>query len=246
MASAAAKTLSYAGGCTPRIVSSRTSMLTRTAALVPLLETVDVVSDFLETAIHMILYIRELYPPHLFERQKKYNVPVHVARHPELVAYVKDMIRACRPDLEKGAVERICLVVVNKAYTPVERFVFEIDALIDPKSADKDTAAEDGLTAVDVEAYLRAFLLKISLCDAVLHPNPPDCTFALVLQLNDGTPSATQNGFPWVPDDQPKDALCPDQSAKLIPIKSMDTGLMKVASHAGQSTAYPANHGPAR
>ncbi|KAI9594491.1 DNA-binding protein [Syncephalis fuscata] len=126
-----------------------------------------------ETAIHMILYIRELYPPHLFERQKKYNVPVHVARHPELVEYVKDMIRACRPDLEKGAVERICLVVVNKAYTPVERFVFEIDALIDPKSIDKDAVTEGGLTAADVEAYLRAFLLKISLCDAVLHPNPP-------------------------------------------------------------------------
>lgn len=40
----------------------------------------------------------------LFERQKKYNVPIHVARHPELVEYVKDMIRACRPDLEKVCV----------------------------------------------------------------------------------------------------------------------------------------------
>ncbi|KAI8057760.1 DNA-binding protein [Syncephalis plumigaleata] len=176
-------------------------MATTESQILNYAETVDVVCDFLETAIHMILYIRELYPPHLFERQKKYNVPVHVARHPELVEYVKDMIRACRPDLEKGAVERICLVVVNKAYTPVERFVFEIDALIDPKSIDKEAVAEGGLTAADVEAYLRAFLLKISLCDAVLHPNPPDCTFALVLQLND---------------------------AKLIPMKSMDTGLMKV------------------
>ncbi|RKP08841.1 DNA-binding protein [Thamnocephalis sphaerospora] len=199
-------------------------------------ETVDVVCDFLETAVHMILYVRELYPAHLFERRKKYNVPVHVARHPELIDYVRDMIRACRPDLERGAVERICLVVVNKEYTPVERFVFEIDALIDPKVSGKHATAEGGLTAVDVEAYLRAFLLKISVCDAVLHPNPPECTFALVLQLKDGTPAAAKSGFPWVPDDQPSDALGSGHSSTLVPMKSMDTGLMKVQFFVEETT----------
>jgi len=34
--------------------------------------------DFLEVAFHLILYVREVYPAVVFERRKKYNVPVQV------------------------------------------------------------------------------------------------------------------------------------------------------------------------
>lgn len=38
-----------------------------------------VLCEFLEVAFHLILYVRELYPPVVFERRKKYNVPVQVS-----------------------------------------------------------------------------------------------------------------------------------------------------------------------
>ena len=49
----------------------------------PLSLLVDLVSggvlcEFLEVAFHLILYIREVYPAVVFERRKKYNVPVQV------------------------------------------------------------------------------------------------------------------------------------------------------------------------
>jgi len=37
-----------------------------------------VLCEFLEVAFHLILYVREVYPPVVFERRKKYNVPVQV------------------------------------------------------------------------------------------------------------------------------------------------------------------------
>ena len=50
----------------------------------PLSLLVDLVSggvlcEFLEVAFHLILYIREVYPAVVFERRKKYNVPVQVS-----------------------------------------------------------------------------------------------------------------------------------------------------------------------
>ena len=39
----------------------------------------DILSEFLEVAFHAILYVREIYPSSVFERRKKYDVPVQVS-----------------------------------------------------------------------------------------------------------------------------------------------------------------------
>lgn len=36
-------------------------------------------SEFLEVAVHLILYVREVYPVGIFQKRKKYNVPVQVS-----------------------------------------------------------------------------------------------------------------------------------------------------------------------
>ena len=40
----------------------------------------DILCEFLEVAVHQILYNRELYPLGIFERKRKYNVPVQVIK----------------------------------------------------------------------------------------------------------------------------------------------------------------------
>lgn len=42
----------------------------------------DVLSEFLEVAVHLILYVREVYPIGIFQKRKKYNVPVQVGDFP--------------------------------------------------------------------------------------------------------------------------------------------------------------------
>ena len=41
----------------------------------------DVLCEFLEVAVHLILYVREVYPVGIFQKRKKYNVPVQVSLH---------------------------------------------------------------------------------------------------------------------------------------------------------------------
>lgn len=42
----------------------------------------DILCEFLEVAIHLILYVREVYPSGIFQKRKKYNVPVQVRHTP--------------------------------------------------------------------------------------------------------------------------------------------------------------------
>uniref|UniRef100_A0A3B4TFB9 Mitotic spindle assembly checkpoint protein MAD2B n=1 Tax=Seriola dumerili TaxID=41447 RepID=A0A3B4TFB9_SERDU len=126
----------------------------------------DILCEFLEVAIHLILYVREVYPSGIFQKKKKYNVPVQMSCHPELNQYIQDTLHCVKPLIEKNDAEKVVVVIMDKEHHPVERFVFEISQppLL---SISSDTLLSH------VEQLLRAFILKISVCDAVLNNNPP-------------------------------------------------------------------------
>ncbi|NP_001012106.1 mitotic spindle assembly checkpoint protein MAD2B isoform X1 [Rattus norvegicus] len=86
----------------------------------------DVLSEFLEVAVHLILYVREVYPVGIFQKRKKYNVPVQMSCHPELNQYIQDTLHCVKPLLEKNDVEKVVVVILDKEHRPVEKFVFEI------------------------------------------------------------------------------------------------------------------------
>lgn len=53
--------------------------MTHAVLLIPLFQVVaDILCEFLEVAIHLILYVREVYPSGIFQKRKKYSVPVQV------------------------------------------------------------------------------------------------------------------------------------------------------------------------
>jgi mitotic spindle assembly checkpoint protein MAD2B len=52
-----------------------------------------------EVAIHGILYMRQVYPAHIFVRRRKYNLPVFQAVHPELNEYISGVIEAIAKEL---------------------------------------------------------------------------------------------------------------------------------------------------
>ncbi|KAE8591840.1 hypothetical protein XENTR_v10018589 [Xenopus tropicalis] len=130
----------------------------------------DILCEFLEVAVHLILYVREVYPIGIFQKRKKYNVPVQMSCHPELNRYIQDTLHCVKPLIEKNDVEKVVVVILDKEHHPVERFVFEI---AQPPLL---SISSDSLLS-HVEQLLRAFILKISVCDAVLDNNPPGRIF---------------------------------------------------------------------
>ncbi|KAJ0064635.1 hypothetical protein NL108_011491, partial [Boleophthalmus pectinirostris] len=143
----------------------------------------DILCEFLEVAIHLILYVREVYPSGIFQKRRKYNVPVQMSCHPDLNQYIQDTLYCIKPLIEKNEAEKVVVVIMDKGHHPVERFVFEIS-----QPTLLSISSETLLS--HVEQLLRAFILKISVCDAVLNTNPPDCSFSVLVHTRE---SATRN-----------------------------------------------------
>ena len=57
---------------------------------------VDVLLEFLEALVHQVLFVRELYAPELFERQRLYGIAVRRSRHPDLNAYIAGAVGGLR------------------------------------------------------------------------------------------------------------------------------------------------------
>ena len=50
----------------------------------------------------------------VFQRRRKYNVPVQMCGHPELNQYIRDVLGSIRPLIEKQALDKVVLIVNDK------------------------------------------------------------------------------------------------------------------------------------
>lgn len=62
---------------------------------------VDLLLEFLEALVHQVLFVREVYSPELFERQRLYGIAVRRSRHPDLNAYIADAVAGLKVRLGK-------------------------------------------------------------------------------------------------------------------------------------------------
>uniref|UniRef100_A0A8C9RFU0 Mitotic spindle assembly checkpoint protein MAD2B n=1 Tax=Scleropages formosus TaxID=113540 RepID=A0A8C9RFU0_SCLFO len=192
----------------------------------------DILCEFLEVAIHLILYVREVYPSGIFQKRKKYNVPVQMSCHPELNRYIQDTLHCVKPLIEKNDVEKVVVVIMDKDHHPVERFVFEISQppLLSIRFVSMILNFYSDTLLSHVEQLLRAVILKISVCDAVLDNNPPGCTFTVLVHTRE---AATRNmekiqvikDFPWIVADEQEVHM---REPRLIPLKTMTSDIVKM------------------
>ena len=70
--------------------------------------------EFLEVAVHQILFVRSVYPAELFERKRKYNVPVRQSRHKDLNDYIANAGAHLRR-------RSCCLLLLTRAHVPTAR-----------------------------------------------------------------------------------------------------------------------------
>uniref|UniRef100_A0A3B1JLP5 Mitotic spindle assembly checkpoint protein MAD2B n=1 Tax=Astyanax mexicanus TaxID=7994 RepID=A0A3B1JLP5_ASTMX len=181
----------------------------------------DILCEFLEVAIHLILYVREVYPSGIFQKRKKYNVPVQTTFCIlPLNNYVEQSFAVL---LEQNEAEKVVVVIMDKEHHPVERFVFEI-------SQPPLLSISSETLLSHLEQLLRAVILKISVCDAVLDNNPPGCTFTVLVYTRE---AATRNmekvqvikDFPWIVADEQEVLM---QEPRLIPLKTMTSDIVKM------------------
>jgi len=166
--------------------------------------------DWLEGVIHTILFIREIYPPELFERTQLFNVPVQRCRAPELNEYIHDVVESLRDFIEREELERVAVQINEKNGTPLERFVIDVTFAVLKNTTD----------LTHLERTLRFFLIRLNFCASQLTSIPKECTFnVLIYTSNEITDPA------WI---EPERVNFLTQNVTLIPLRSARTGPLKL------------------
>lgn len=190
----------------------------------------DIFCEFLEVAVHCILYNRGLYPAGVFEKRKKYNVPVQMCIHPEVTSYIANVVDSVRVMLESKDVEKVAMVILDQSQNPLERFVFEIGS---PNGNNRDDHY-----LFRLEESLRAFLLKLNVCDSQLKPLPEDCSWVIHVHTKESAADRLVDrqvikDFYWVEADEKQTQL---QDPSIQPLKTMNNELIKMQLYVEESS----------
>ncbi|KAF9056132.1 DNA-binding protein [Panaeolus papilionaceus] len=196
---------------------------------------VHAIAEFIEVAIHTILYVRQVYPADIFVRRKKYNTAVYQSRHPALNEYITGAIKAVQEELAQGKIEKVVIVIKDKEQTAMERFIFSLDTIINVEGFNKDTSVEEGITFSSLAQYFRSFILKLSLIEAQIGQMylGDDVSFAIVIELKDGeVPRMSINDKEppsWIPAVAQHTTAGVKQEAELHMIRAVNTGVINVS-----------------
>ncbi|KAK0233678.1 DNA-binding protein [Armillaria fumosa] len=197
-------------------------------------QTVQGIADFIEVAIHTILYVRQIYPADLFIRRKRYDTPVFQSRHPALNEYISGAVKAVSEELNSGNVDKVVVVIKNKEQQPLERFIFAVENMVEVEGFNKDTSVENAMTAGMLGQYFRSFLVKLNMVESQLGQLGlgDNVSFAIVIELKDNdVPSAVNNGEPpsWMPAEIQHTTYGASKSAELSMIRAVNTGVINLS-----------------
>mmetsp|Transcript_14276 Transcript_14276/g.36839 ORF Transcript_14276/g.36839 Transcript_14276/m.36839 type:complete len:202 (+) Transcript_14276:227-832(+) len=186
--------------------------------------------DFLEAAIHQILYIRGVYPDELFERRRLHGVLVMQSRHPDLNEYIMQVLKSLQPHIARDEVDEIAVVVKDSSGTPCERFTFQMCAV---------EAAAAEMSLANVQDGLRSLLRKVCVADTALAPPPSGCTF-IVVAVSSAIPPELRDRWEAVPRDDVHEV----PAATLVPLRTTAVGGRVLSVTVAQRTPVDAGLPP--
>ncbi|KEP49545.1 putative mitotic spindle assembly checkpoint protein MAD2B [Rhizoctonia solani 123E] len=202
-------------------------------------QTVREIVEFLEVAIHTILFIRGVYPPDLFIRRRKWDAPVYQSRHPALNEYIAGAVGAVRDELILGKVDKMVLVIKNGQDVALERFIFSLQTVVQPGPSEmsrwnKDMVVQNSLPFLALPQHFRSFLVKLSLVEAQLGdlPTDEDMSFGIFLELQDGAGPSASKGTdppPWIATHPQHTSAGTSDDAQLRVIRALETGVIDLA-----------------
>ncbi|XP_021922607.1 mitotic spindle assembly checkpoint protein MAD2B isoform X3 [Zootermopsis nevadensis] len=190
----------------------------------------DILIEFLEVAIHNVLYVRNIYPTSIFVRRKKYGVPVQMSTHPYLNEYITECLKTIKDLLTKNEVRKVTVVFFDEAQIPVERFIFDILDL-------NRTLNQDDPYFIKGEEALRGFCLKLAMTGSNLKPLPSKSTFRVQLHTIEAVSVSLAEepryqDFPWIETvEQETEVMNPS----IVPIRTLDTGFHKLQVYVEES-----------
>ncbi|XP_037091600.1 mitotic spindle assembly checkpoint protein MAD2B-like [Pollicipes pollicipes] len=183
----------------------------------------DLILEFVETALHSILYLRKLYPEAIFRKRQKYKVPVQMSVHKEVNEYIASTLSSLRPYLQEQLLEELAIVVIDPGGRTFETVTIELAVL----GGDAYTVRGDEYLT-RLEATLSGLLLGLYATLADCPAPPTDSTFrvhATVARCRSETLEQTEGFLLTVAAAPPPP---PEDGCHVLPIRSVRNELFSV------------------
>ncbi|KAF2761808.1 DNA-binding protein [Pseudovirgaria hyperparasitica] len=178
-------------------------------------------TSLLTAAIHSILYTRALYPRASFLATRFHNYPVHQSRHPLVCTWINDAVAAITPLLASNSLAHVVVVIYSALHVPLERFVFDVSRfpVVAPRDrelvieraeaagagagavppSDAELERRHDRVSVELSESFRAVMARLSSVSTRLAPLPPDCSFAVAVELKEEAEAPIGHPQPWIP-----------------------------------------------
>jgi mitotic spindle assembly checkpoint protein MAD2B len=187
----------------------------------------DVMLEFLEVAIHQVLFVRRVYPPGFFDKRQKYGIIVQMCNQKLLNDYIKNVLDGIGVLLRKDAVQKVELLILEQK-KPVESFVFAVS------KQNNSIIMEKGVELEKLKQHLKGSFLRIALSASMIGEpsSSEDMTFELKVHALSNAVSelegtANFNVFPWMSADTPQ-SNPPTTQPQIVPLKSLTSSLLTV------------------
>ena len=89
-----------------------------------MVNTTDLVIEFVEACVHQILYSKGVYIAGVFEKRLKYGTQVFQSRHPDINSYIRKVLGNAYPLMDAGLVDGVVVALSRKEHgaepSPIE------------------------------------------------------------------------------------------------------------------------------
>lgn len=119
----------------------------------------DFLMEMLEVLINTIIYVRNVYPPAIFKRQKMYNTSCYICIYPPLRDYIQNAILTAATLKRQNELHKIDVVFEKDETTVLEVFSFRFVSNANEKTLFDDVSNDQYL--IEAEESIRGILLSL-------------------------------------------------------------------------------------
>ncbi|EDW97747.1 DNA polymerase zeta processivity subunit [Drosophila yakuba] len=183
----------------------------------------DIMVEAMEVLVNHILYVRGIYPSHIFKIKRMYNSPIFVSIYPPFNNYLAGVLKSAQELLRRRELQCLEIIVYQKENEKLERYKIQLEA------QDCGLPAEDQLT--DFEQEMRSAIYQISQRMNQVPKLPAgSCQFKVHLHTTQEafirfSQESQYQEFPWL-QAQKTESQVPRRTISLLPLaKVKDMGL---------------------
>mgnify|MGYP000276312612 CR=1 FL=1 len=107
-----------------------TSTIQPTKQTITVQGSAEIITDFMEYSINIILYNRELYPMEDFEKVEKYGRPYYLTTNYKLKSYLENVLKGLKDLVANDQCHRIDLVIISVELKKVIRKLFFLQKML--------------------------------------------------------------------------------------------------------------------